>query len=151
MAGCLCRYAVRCRYNAVNFLPNHHKIHLIAHPIERGMGCILCAQTVVYTLHQSLQWCMQYHVILDCVITTLDCIWQKCCVAWGVLKNVLLFDTIVLGVISFACLDILVWSRNKLALLTLCTTPHNQDKAKYMYSVLVLFLANGDEYLGLTY
>ena len=43
----------------------------------------------------------------------------------------------------------LVWSRNKLAVLTLCTTQLNQDKAKY--SVLVLFLANGDEYLDLTY
>ena len=94
-------------------VPNPHKIHLIARPLQRGMGCSLCVLTVVYTLYQSLQWCMQYHVILDCVITALDCIWQIWCVAWGVTKNVLLFDTIALGVISFACLDMLVWSAIK--------------------------------------
>ena len=65
---------VRCRYNAVNFLQNPHNIHPIAHPWGRGMGCILWAQIVIYTLPQSLQWCMQYHVILDRVITALDCL-----------------------------------------------------------------------------
>ena len=158
VAGCLYRYAMRCRYNAVNFLPNPHKIHLIARPLERvsnigfitvhglneghiapcplerGMGCILWVQNMVYTrtLHQLLQWCMQYHVILDCVITALDCIWQMWYVVWGVLKNVLLFNAIVLGVISFACLDMLVWSSNKITSSAFfCTTPYNQDKAKY--------------------
>ena len=65
---------VRCRYNAVIFLPNPYKIHPIVRPLGRGMGCILMIQTVIYTLRQSLQWCVQHHVILDRVITTPDCI-----------------------------------------------------------------------------
>ena len=32
---------VRCRYNAVNFLPNPHKRHPIARPWGRDMGCLL--------------------------------------------------------------------------------------------------------------
>ena len=34
---------------------------------------ILRVQTLIYTLPQSLQWCMQYNVIADRVITTLGC------------------------------------------------------------------------------
>ena len=42
-----------------------------------------------------------------------------------------------MGIISFAGLDMLVWSSNKIALSTLfCTTPYNQDNAKYRVSVL---------------
>ena len=64
---------VWCLYNAVNFLPNPHKIHPIAHPLGWDMGCILWVQTVIYTLPQSMQWCMWYHVILNRVITALNC------------------------------------------------------------------------------
>ena len=49
-------FTVRRHYNAVNFLPNSHKIHPIAHPLGRGMVCILWVQTLIYTLSQSLQW-----------------------------------------------------------------------------------------------
>ena len=34
-------WTVQCRYNAVNFLPNPHNRHPIAHPWERGMGWLL--------------------------------------------------------------------------------------------------------------
>ena len=34
-------YTVRCRYNAVNFLPNPHNRHPIARPWGRGMGYLL--------------------------------------------------------------------------------------------------------------
>ena len=68
------KVAVQCPYNAVNFLPNQNKIHPITRPLGRGMGCILVVQTVIHTLPQSLQWCVQYHLILYHVITTLDCI-----------------------------------------------------------------------------
>ena len=64
-------------YNVVSFLPNSHKIHPIPRQLGWGMGCILCAQNLIYMLLQSLQWCMRlrYHVIiLDCIITALDCI-----------------------------------------------------------------------------
>ena len=64
---------VRCRYNAVNFLPNPHKIHPIARPLGRGMGCTLWVQIMIYTLPHSLQWCRQYHVILGRVRTALNC------------------------------------------------------------------------------
>ena len=70
-----CR-TVRCRYKAVNFLRCPHKIRPIARPLGRGMGCILWVQTVIYTPPQSLQWCMQYRVILDRVITAPDWIFQ---------------------------------------------------------------------------
>ena len=50
-----------CRYNAVNFLPPSpsHKIHPIARPFGPGMECILWIQTLIYTLPQSLKWCIQ--------------------------------------------------------------------------------------------
>ena len=43
---------VRCRYNAVNFLTNIHKIHPMARPLGRGMGCILSIQHLVDILPQ---------------------------------------------------------------------------------------------------
>ena len=64
---------VRCYYKVVNFLPNPRKIHPIVCPSGWAMGCILWVQIVIYTLPQSLQWCMQYHVILDHAIMALDC------------------------------------------------------------------------------
>ena len=63
---------VPCCYNMVNLLTYPYKIHPIAHSLGWAMGCILCIQTVIYTLSQSMQWCMQYHVILDHVITAID-------------------------------------------------------------------------------
>ena len=65
---------MRYRYNAVNFPPNPPKIHPIAPSLGRDMESILWVQTVIYTLCQSTQGCMQYHVILDRVITALDCL-----------------------------------------------------------------------------
>ena len=57
----------RCCYNAVNFLPHSHKIHPIACPLGRAMGCILRIQTLIYALPQLLN-----HATLDRVITALD-------------------------------------------------------------------------------
>ena len=70
---CFFGYTVRCRYDEVNLIPNPRKLHPIARPLGRCIGCILWVQTVIYTLLQSPQWCMQYHVILDRVVTALDC------------------------------------------------------------------------------
>ena len=55
---------MRCRYNAVDFLKHSHKIHTMARPLGRNIGCLLCAPTLIYIWSQSLQWCMQYHAIL---------------------------------------------------------------------------------------
>ena len=62
-------YTVWCGYNKVNFLPYSQKLHPIACPLGWGMECILWIRTVIYTLPQALQWCMQYHVTLDWVLT----------------------------------------------------------------------------------
>ena len=53
---------------------NPHKIHPIPRPLGRGMGCILWVQTMIYTLPHSPQWCKQYYVILDRIITAVNLI-----------------------------------------------------------------------------
>ena len=40
-------HIVWCRYDAVKFLQNIHKKHLIACPLGRGMGCILWVGSLV--------------------------------------------------------------------------------------------------------
>ena len=67
------QYTVWWRYNAVDFLQNHHKRHPIARPLGRDMGFLLWVQTYIHIPPQSPQWCVQYHIILDRVITALDC------------------------------------------------------------------------------
>ena len=74
---------VLCRYNAVNFVANHHNRHPIARPWGRGMGCLLWFWSLIFILLLSLWfrwWCRDK---LDRVITALDCIcdflcWVKC-------------------------------------------------------------------------
>ena len=66
-------HEVQCRYNAVNFLPNPHKIQPISRPSGRDMGCNLWFDTLIYILHQSTQCCIKYRVILNRVIMWLDC------------------------------------------------------------------------------
>ena len=67
------KYAVQCRYNAGNFLQNSHERHCIARPSGRGMRCLLWVQPLIGILPQFLQWFVPWHVILDRVITALDC------------------------------------------------------------------------------
>ena len=62
---------VRCRYNAVYFLQNPHNRHPIARPWGRAMRYLLWIQTVTYVLSQSLLYCIQYHVMLERVVTAL--------------------------------------------------------------------------------
>ena len=64
---------VQCRYNAVNFLKNIEKRHLIARPLGRGMVCLLWIQHLIDVLSEFLQSFKQYFYILDRVITALDC------------------------------------------------------------------------------
>ena len=56
---------VRCHYNAVNFLENPHNRHPVARPWVRIMAQVMSG---------SLQCCVEYDIILDRVITALDCI-----------------------------------------------------------------------------
>ena len=68
---------VQCHYNAVNFLTNIHKRHHIARPLGRGMRCLLWTQNQIDILPQFLYLCMYYILILDCIITALDCTLAK--------------------------------------------------------------------------
>ena len=60
-------------YNVVIFLQNPDKRHPIARPLGWGMGCLLWVQTLFCIMPQSLQWYMQYHVILCHVIPYCSC------------------------------------------------------------------------------
>ena len=71
------RDTLRCRDKAVNFLQNIHERHPVGCPSGRGMGCLLWVQLLIYILPHFQQWCVQYHVILDRVITTLHCLWMN--------------------------------------------------------------------------
>ena len=64
------------RYNVINSLTNIHKRHPIARPLGRGMGCLLWACHLLDILLKFLQLFMQYLIILDHVITALDCIYK---------------------------------------------------------------------------
>ena len=78
---------VRCRYHVVNFHLNPHEKYPIARPLERDMGCMMWVQTVIYILAQSMQWCIQYDVILDRVVSTLDCILLLICICVHVMNT----------------------------------------------------------------
>ena len=53
---------VRCRYNAIIFLPAPHQRHPIARPLGQGMGWFLWFQYLVYIFPQSMRRCLQYYV-----------------------------------------------------------------------------------------
>ena len=63
--GLVCNwiYTVRCRYNAANFLTNLYKRHPIAHPLGRGMGCLLWIQHLIDILLHYLKLLKQYLTI----------------------------------------------------------------------------------------
>ena len=48
-------HTVWCHYNVVNFLKNINKRCPIAHPLGRGMGCLLWIQHLIDILPQFLQ------------------------------------------------------------------------------------------------
>ena len=64
---------VRCRYNAVNFRTNIHETHPTAHPLGRGMVCLLWIQHLIDIRSQFLQLFMQKLTILDRIISALHC------------------------------------------------------------------------------
>ena len=64
---------VRCYYNITNFLLNLHNRHPLAHQLGCDMGCLLWVQILTDVLLQSLQCCIQHHVMLDCIITAPNC------------------------------------------------------------------------------
>ena len=67
------RITVWCIYNQVTFLSNPHNRHPVAHQWRWYLGCLMCLQTVIYILPQSLQYHRPWHVILYHVITAPDC------------------------------------------------------------------------------
>ena len=64
---------MQCHYNMVNFLKNINERQPIAHPLRRGMGCLLWIQHLIHILPEFLQSFMQYLVTFDCIITALNC------------------------------------------------------------------------------
>ena len=73
------KYTEWCHYNAVNFLRNLMNDTSTAHPLGWGMGVFCGFKLLIYILPQLLHRCMQYHVILNSVITALDCISRQLC------------------------------------------------------------------------
>ena len=67
-------------------------------PLGRGMGCLLWVQLLIDILSQSLQWCLQYHVILDCVIMA----WLYFCAGFGIYMHFI--QNIIDKVIYRTCL-----------------------------------------------
>ena len=63
---------VQSCYHAVNFLQNPHNIHPIAYPSGWAMGCLLWVQALTHVLPQTMEWYIQYHVLLDRIIMAFD-------------------------------------------------------------------------------
>ena len=68
----------RAVYSAVplslnQYHQNTQRGHPIARRFGRGAGCLFGVQLLIDILPQFLQWCMQYLVILDPVITAPHC------------------------------------------------------------------------------
>ena len=61
------------------FSKNIHEKHRIARLSGRGMGCLLWAQPLIDILSKFLQWCVEYHVISNRIITALDST-HGCCI-----------------------------------------------------------------------
>ena len=82
---------------------NPHKRHPIASPLVRDMGYLLWIETLIYHLSQSVQWCMQYHSILDRVLTAPDSITIHRSKAYKQETNFCLF-AIYADLIAMTCL-----------------------------------------------
>ena len=68
-------YTVRCHYNTVNFGMNHHKIHPIARPLGRDMGCNVWFDTwLIFCFHQCRLYgtALEWHSAVLCVTLNLD-------------------------------------------------------------------------------
>ena len=62
-------YAMQWHYNMVYFLQNSSYIHPInSLPMKAEMGFFYQFKLKIHVLHQPLQFCVQYHVVLDCII-----------------------------------------------------------------------------------
>ena len=60
-------------YNAVMWQHSPHIRHPIACPSGQDMGSVLWIWSLTYIVPKFLQWWMQYHIILGCLIKALDC------------------------------------------------------------------------------
>ena len=98
-------------------------------PIRMRYGVYLRVQTLVNTLPQSLQWCMQYHVILDCIVMASDSMYIAISIiTWRVCWNVFLLrwanferlkKALIFRAISFRKVKASAWS-SQLLFMTLC-------------------------------
>ena len=65
---------LQCHYNVGNFHQNNHNKYPVARPSRWSMGCLFWVQALIFVLPLSSKFCMNYCVILDCVIMALHCI-----------------------------------------------------------------------------
>ena len=70
--GAIPQSKVRCRYKAVDFLQNIQETHATTRA-SYGVSFVDMECHLIDMPPQFLQWCVQYQVMLDCVITALDC------------------------------------------------------------------------------
>ena len=68
-------HRVRCRCNTVHCISSPHN----RQPITRSWddGYLLGVQTLLYSMPQTVQCCMEYNALLDRTITQSDCIWHN--------------------------------------------------------------------------
>ena len=66
-------YTVRCRYNPVNFIKKNSPKTSQSSPVRASFGVSFVYSAFDWYLSQFRQWCMQCLVILDRVITALQC------------------------------------------------------------------------------
>ena len=65
---CTQKFTIKVAKVQLNFLHNTHNTLPIACPW--AVGCLLCLQSQLYVLYQSLQYSMEYNVVLDHLIIT---------------------------------------------------------------------------------
>ena len=106
-------HTVLSRYNGVNFLPNPHKIHPIAHQLGLDMGSNLWSDTVIYILLHFMQCCMKYHVVPGYKHTQLYCAYL-CKWTWDPVsigdKTLLVLDAMMLVHIATLIVILLIES-----------------------------------------
>ena len=103
-------HRVRCRYSVVNFLQNLFKRHNHSSPIrvKYGVGFFFWGggQTVIYFLPESLQWCMQYHVVSGRIIMSSYWAYLLSSSKYEARDNVCTFSSYQFYCISSACVRI---------------------------------------------
>ena len=63
--------AVMLQHSPLSPKSSHKTLHSL--PVRASYGVCFVGSTLIYILPKFLGWCMQYHIILCCIKTALDC------------------------------------------------------------------------------